>query len=115
MEKSKSHILRFRDVNRDIFAAINDGRKKTETRAGSPKYRGIKAGDRLVLVCGKDRMEKVVKKVEKYAGIADLLKKHKPQEINPASKTAGELEEIYYSFPGYREKIKRYGLVVFEL
>ncbi len=108
-------ILRFRKTNRDIFEAIRNGNKNIETRAGSPKYLNVKAGDTLVFVCGKERFDKKVKKIRKFKSVGALHKVYKPQEINPKAKTVAESEAIYYSFPGYREKIKKYGLIALEL
>ncbi len=107
--------LNFYEVNRDIFEAICDGRKKIETRAAAQKFLDIKEGDIIELVCGKDTIIKQVKKVESFKTISDLLKKYKVQEINPVLKTSKELEEMYYSFPNYKEKIEKFGIIVFEL
>lgn len=114
-EKTKKVTLRFRAADRYIFKAIKSGKKKIETRAGSPKYFNIKAGDTLVFVCGKDKFERKIKKVTKFKSIETLHKIYKPIEINPKTRTVQESEKIYYSFPGYKEKIKKYGLIAFEL
>lgn len=42
--------LRFREVNRDIFEAIQDGSKKVETRAATVRYQKIKKGDYVMLI-----------------------------------------------------------------
>lgn len=108
---NKKIILRFRTVNSDIFEAIARGRKKIETRAATKKYRVIKTGDVVVLVCGKKRIEKKVKKVELFKSITAILKKYKPTTINPQIHTIQEARAMWYSFPGYKEKIAKYGLV----
>ena len=113
--ETKNIILRFRVVNKDIFIAIKKGKKKIETRAGSPKYTNIKVGDILVFVCGKDRFSKKIKKVRKFKSIRALHKIYKPKEINPKTRTIKDSERVYYGFPGYAEKIKKYGLVALEL
>lgn len=113
--ENKKYTLGFRETNQDIFEAIRNGKKKVETRAATVKYQNIKAGDTLVLVCGKDRFEKKVKAVKVYKSIAALVKKYKPGEIIPGLKTAKELEAAYYSFPGYKEKIAKVGLLALEL
>lgn len=113
--ENKKYILRFRTVNRDIFEAIKSGKKKIETRAGSPRYFNVKAGDRLVFVCGKDRFEKKIKKVRKFKNVKALHEIYKPQDINPNTKTVEESEKMYYSFPSYREKIKKHGLIALKL
>jgi ASC-1-like (ASCH) protein len=107
--------LRFRAQNRDIFLAIKDGRKKVETRAASPKFSKIKAGNSLLLKCGKEKFEVKVKKAKFFSDINGLLNEYRVAQINPGLKNKKELEKMYYSFPGYRGKLKRYGIVAFEL
>lgn len=113
--ESKILQIRFRTVNRKTFEAIRGGSKKIETRAGTTKYQKMRKGDRLTLVCGKSRITKRIKSAEHFKSIAALLKKYKVSEINPLYKMPGELKQMYYSFPGYKEKIKKYGLVAWEL
>lgn len=112
---TKTVKLKFRAVNRDIFEAIRSGKKPVETRAATVKYAGIKAGDTVEFVCGKDKFTKPVKRAEIFKSISDLVKKYKPEEINPNIKTVDELEKMYYSFPGYKEKIEKVGLIAFEV
>lgn len=113
--KVKTVVIKFRVVNRDIFHAIKSGKKKVETRAATEKYRGIKAGDLLKLTCGNERFTKSVKKATIVSSIPALLKKYRPREINPACKNADEIRKVYYSFPGYKEKIKKFGIIALEL
>lgn len=113
--KSKKYVLRFRAANKDIFDAIKEGKKKIETRAATVKYRNIKAEDIVVLACGAQRFEKIVRSVHIYKTIRALLRSHKPKEINPRVSAESELIDTYYSFPGYREKIKKFGLIALEL
>ncbi len=65
----------------------------------------------MVLSCGKSKITKDVIKVQKFKSIGALLKKHKPEAINPNIHTEKEAREMWYSFPGYKEKIKKYGLI----
>lgn len=102
-------------MDKDIFDAIRMGTKKVDTRAASSKFVNIKAGDVLKIVCGKDYFEKVAKKVTIFKTIEELLENYSVEEINPAMKTAEELRQMYYSFPGYREKIEQYGIIAIEL
>lgn len=113
--ENKNHLLRFRVVNKNIFEAIKRGKKKVETRAASPKFLNIKAGDEITLVCGKEKFKKQIKKVRKFSSVKDLLGTYKPQEINPKTTNLEESEKVYYSFPGYKQKIKKYGLIALEL
>ena len=102
-------------MNRDIFEAIGSGEKKVDTRAASPKFINIKSGDVLKIVCGKDYFERVAKKVTIFKTIEELLENYKVEDINPSMKTVDELNQMYYSFPGYREKIEQYGIIAIEL
>ena len=108
-------ILRFREIDRDGFNDIKTGKKKVETRAATKKYVGIKAGDMVKIVCGKDSVEKKVKKVTIFKSIPDMLKKYKPNKINSKTETKEELEKMYHSFPDYKEKIKEHGIIAMEL
>jgi ASC-1-like (ASCH) protein len=111
----KKHILKIAKDGKYIFDAIFSGEKKVETRAFSVKYNKIKVGDVLVFSCGKERFDKVVKKVENFKSIKALVKKYSPIKINPKCKTEKELEDMYYTFPDYKEKIKEFGLIAFTL
>jgi hypothetical protein len=44
-----------------------------------------------------------------------MLKRYEVRQINPNMGTRGELEELYFSFPGYKEKIASMGLIAIEL
>ena len=108
-------ILRFRAVNKDIFEAITNGKKKIETRAATKKYRNIKAGDTLILACDNRKINKKVSKVELFKSITEVLKKYKPEAINPRIHTIQEARNMWRGFPGYTEKIKKHGFIVFHL
>lgn len=44
-----------------------------------------------------------------------MLEHYKPSDINPTIATADELKALYRSFPGYDERLKKYGILAFEL
>jgi len=92
-------------VNVANFEAIRNGQKTVETRAASKKYQNIKAGDILVLTCGKKKSLKKVKHVQIFKTIPALFKKYKVNVVMPGVKTVKEATAIYYSYPGYRKKI----------
>jgi len=114
-KKVKLKQLRFRVKNQDIFEAVKNGTKKVETRAATRKFRDIKRGDCLLLVCGKEIIKKRVKGVKISKTIKDVLKEYGAEEIIPSAKSLADLEKICYSFPDYRRKIKKYGLIALEL
>jgi len=53
--------------------------------------------------------------VEKFESVDKMLEHHKVQDIDPRLKTPEELKKMYQSFPGYTERLKRYGIMAFEL
>jgi ASC-1-like (ASCH) protein len=85
-----------------------------ETRAFSSKYKNIKQGDILTFVCGQEIFEKTVSKTIYFETIEKLLDVYEPSDINPELKTKKETIERYYSFPGYKQKIKEFGIIAFE-
>ncbi len=107
--------FRFREADRNIFDAIVNGEKTVETRAGEPKYLGIEPGDNITLVCGDTKVSVLVNKITKFKTIKKLLEVYSPRQINPFLNSQKELENMYYSFPNYKELIKKYGLLAFEL
>lgn len=111
---SREHKLNIRAVDRAIFWAIKSRRKKIETRAAT-KFRKIKTGDTVVFVCGREKFKRKVKFVKLFKSIAALLRCYRPRQINPAIASAKELTKMYHSFPSYKEKIKKFGLVALEI
>ena len=107
-------ILRFRQADRDIFESIRSGRKRVETRAASKKDQDIKFGDEITLICGSDKFKRKVKEVRYFRSLDDLLRIYSVEDVAPSLSTVQELKKIYKSFPGYDEKIKKFGLVALE-
>jgi ASC-1-like (ASCH) protein len=112
---NKKLILRFRVVDKDNFLEVKNGLKVVETRAAAPKYRQIKKGDTLVIVCGKDRMEKKVKRVRIFPSIGAMVKVIPYKRIMPSIKSLSDLQQVYYGYPGYRDKLKKYGVIAFDI
>jgi len=115
MNMSKHLLLRFRVVDRDNFLEIKNGLKVVETRAATPKYREVKKGDILVIVCGKDRLEKKVKRARVFRSIGTMVKVIPHKKIMPSIKSLSDLRQVYYGYPGYREKLKKYGVIAFDI
>jgi ASC-1-like (ASCH) protein len=115
IQKNKSHILPFAKDNLDTWKLIKKGKKKIETRAGGPKYIGIQPGDTLIFSCLGKKFNKKVLEVTHFKTIKSMLKKYNPSDINPTIKTAKELQEMYDSFTGYKERLKEFGILAFVL
>ena len=114
MDSSKPKILEFFPDDKDIFEAVVRGEKTIETRAGG-KYDDIKGGDTIELVCGNQRISKKVSKIELFESVEDILKKYKPRTLNPNISTAEEARKMWEGSPGYKERLRKYGLVAFHL
>ena len=112
---NKIHKLLFLDSDRRSFDLIKEGKKKIETRAGSPEYFQIHEGDSIEFSCGDERIIKRVEKVSHYKNLDDLLAIYEPQEINPDILLRDEIKKKYLTFPGYEQRLKEYGILVFEL
>ncbi len=111
----KKHSLKIRQVDKVFFGAIKEGRKTIESRAAINAYRKIKEGDILVFVCGNEKLEKKVKKVEYYKTIEEMTKTIDFKKIMPFVDSIEQMKKVYFSFPDYREKIDKLGLIVFRL
>lgn len=107
-------LFRISEKNKNIFEALKSGAKKVETRAATSRYKNLQKGDLVSFLCAGKRIEKEIANVTYVASIDALLKKYKVKEINPEYTTKKELMDMYYSFPGYEEKIKEFGIVAFE-
>lgn len=112
---SKIISVRCREVDRSTFLAIKKGTKSVETRAATERYRDIKAGDILRFKCGADVFECRVRRAAIFKTITALVKKYGVRPLNPQCKSEKDLRAMYASFPGYSDKIKRYGLIALEL
>ncbi|HTP57050.1 MAG TPA: hypothetical protein VMJ72_02085, partial [Candidatus Paceibacterota bacterium] len=104
-----------RAVDRRNFDEIRGGLKSVETRAATVRYRDIQKGDMLVIVCGTARITKNVKRVRHFASIAAMFKAIPFKRIMPSARSAAEARGTYYGYPGYKEKIRKFGIAALEL
>jgi ASC-1-like (ASCH) protein len=111
----KKFILKFNIADKKNFLEIKGGLKVIETRAATPKYREVKKGDVLIVMCGRQRLEKKVKRVRMFRSIGAMVKVIPRQEIMPSIKSMTEMREAYYGYTNYREKLKKYGVIAFDI
>jgi len=112
---NKIYKLKIRAVDRGVFDAIKSGRKKIETRAAIENYRKIKKGDTVIFVCEGKKIKRKVVNVALYKDIGVLFKNYKIKDVFASLKKISEVRKMYYSFPNYREKIKKFGLIILKL
>jgi len=111
----KTWTLRFRAVDKNNFIEIKNGLKSVETRAATPKYRAIQKGDVLLIVCGEARTRKRVRRVRVFRSIGAMTKAIPYKKIMPSVGSMAEMRKVYYGYPGYKEKLKKHGVIAFEL
>ena len=111
----KKHFLKIKQRDKFVFDAIKNGGKTIETRAGSVLYNKIEPGDILVFVCGKEKLEKKVVKATHFKSADDMLKYYDYKKIQPFSDSLEEAKKLYDSFTNYKERLKEFGILAFEL
>lgn len=113
--KNKKIVLRFRSKDKQIFNDIKKRIKTVETRAATEKFKNIQKGDKIIFICGKNKFQMTAKKVMYFKSVNSMIKSVNFKKIMPRVKDIDELKKIYYSFSGYREKIKKSGIVALNL
>lgn len=111
----KRHVLNIRAVDRINFDQIAEGKKTIETRAATPRYNGIEAGDELELRCGTDRITRRVLAVQHYDSVESIFQSADFSSVMPGVETLDDAKAAYYSYSGYEDKINRYGLIAMYL
>lgn len=111
----KTWTIRIRKEDKYIFDFAKNGEKYIETRAATPRHMAVSAGDNLLFLCGGEKFSCKVSRVAHYPTLEELFKNEKLSSIVPWVKSEDEARRVYYSFPGYKEKIKKFGVVAWEL
>ena len=110
----KRFTLRFRKSDEAIFLAIKNGEKKVETRAATIRYKNMAIGDTVNFICGDKKFSRRISRAKYFKGILDMLRVYNITDISTTRKTKEELLQKYYSFPGYEEKLKKFGIMALE-
>ncbi len=111
----KTHRIVLRETDRELFDQIKSGQKSIETRAATPRYIKIEAGDELKFVCGNDEIIKSVMAVAHYDTVESIFHSADWNKVMPGVDSLDDAKRIYYSFPQYEEKIDLHGLRAFYL
>ena len=128
-QNAKRKTWELKIYGEDIFNAIKENKKTIETRAGKSKkddkYWGdFKQGDVIKFSLANEKTdsiissvaptEKVIEKVMYFETINEMLKTLDLNKITPDSSTE-EYKKTMESFPGFKERLKKYGVWAFEL
>jgi ASC-1-like (ASCH) protein len=109
------HHAQIAAENSEIFAALLDGRKPIETRAATPKWQAVKPGDDLEMSCSSDSAIFTVTRIEHYPTIEEMFAVIPVSQIIPGVDSVEAARDVYYSFPGYKEKLAEWGILAFWL
>ncbi|RJO61431.1 hypothetical protein C4544_02860 [candidate division WS5 bacterium] len=114
----KSWVLRIRKTDKEIFDRIKNAEKTIETRPmnapDSRKWYGnIKVGDKLVILCDGERLDKAVKEARIYKDFEKYLKNEDLENILGKGITKDEARKIHYSFGCGR--LDRYGIIAIDM
>lgn len=112
---AKNWRLVFREVDRINFERVRNGEKAIETRAATVKYKPIAAGDTVTFACGEDTFTKTITKVYHWPSVDELLKEVPLKRVMPDVETPDQMRRKYASYPGYEEKIEKFGIIGFEM
>jgi|SRR3989338_7118140 len=120
MKLAKTWVLRIRTRNRIKFNAIKSGRKIIETRALGKTSSGKNFGkvakfDWVIFICGKNKLKREVKKVQKFRSLEEMFNKLDMEEVIPyaRNKSLRVVRARYFTFLGYKERIQKHGLIAF--
>jgi ASC-1-like (ASCH) protein len=114
----KSWVLRIRKADKDIFDRIKSSEKTTETRPmnapESRKYYGqMKPGDRLVILCDGQKIEKRVRTTRIYKDFEKYLNKENLENILGKGTTREDARRVHYSFG--RERLEKRGIIAIDM
>jgi len=115
------HIkLKFREY--PIFEQIKNGSKTVETRALNPdepeRYFGnAKVGDTLecLAVDTGEMLNKKIIRVTLYEDFEEYLVSEDLAKIFGSRISIEKAREKHLSFPGYKERLEKYGIIAFEI
>lgn len=114
-KSSTNHKLIFAEKDHHNFDEVKIGTKSIETRAGAPKYQGVVVGDTLTFICGEDKLTKTVTKVFRWKDVDEMVKEIPFKKVMPSIGSIEDMKRVYSSYPNYDEKIKKFGIIGFEL
>lgn len=111
-----------------VYYELIEGGKTIETRAPDSEnkekdYGMISKGDILIFHpvdsffkrIDNEEIKFFAGDVRKYNSIEEMLQYENLQKILPDVKSREDAIKVYNSFPGYKERIKKYGIVAIDL
>ena len=99
------------------FHAIKIGLKIVEGRPNSLKFKDIAPGDKISFTCVSTHeiIYCTVIAVTGYSNFYEMLDQQGLQNMLPGVNDIQQGVAVYENFPGYREKVKKYGAIAIEI
>lgn len=94
------------------YSKLENGTKEVEGRKGLPKYRSIKAGDKILFYCAEENKQflATVRRVDSFKSLDEYLTAVTLAKALPGIETMEESRKIYYQW-STEEEIENYGFL----
>ena len=107
---SKNRILTLKEP---YFSQLNSCKKTVEWRSGK-SFEYYKIGDVITFINWNKQISKKIANIIKYSSLEEYIENEWLENILPWIKTKEDAVKIYEWIPGYKEKIKKYGIIAFK-
>lgn len=107
---SKNRILTLKEP---YFSQLSSCKKTVEWRSGK-NFEYYKIGDVITFINWNKQISKKIANIIKYSSLEEYIENEWLENILPWIKTKEDAVRIYEWIPGYKEKIKKYGIIAFK-
>lgn len=104
-------------LRQEYFDAIKSGLKTVEGRINSPKFKDLKPGMTIRFTCinTNETIVCTVQAIHVYTNFTEMLQSAGVENMLPGISSITEGVELYESFPGYREDVKKFGALAIKI
>lgn len=114
MNYGKEPDIHYMTLSEPYFTQMKNKEKLYELRIYDEKRRKISVGDFVLFTCGDEEILVQVCSIAVATKFKDLVRgRHFISSLLPGVTDAKEAIAIYKGFPDYREKAKKYGVIMF--
>ena len=103
------------NVKKKYFQSILNESKTVEGRINKGKFQKINKGDLVSFCSGDNRLSARIVEKKIYKSFENMINQEGISSLLPDVSSVEQGIEIYNSFPGYQEEVKKYGCVAFRL
>lgn len=112
------HNIHSSDLQSPHFENISSGKKIYECRINDEKRQKMSVNHLWQLKhATNDNLSimTIILERKEYKNFEEAIKSVDLEQLLPGVKTVEEAIELYHSFPGYKEKAEKYGVVIFKV